>query len=154
VGKPAWTGRGADHRVSAKRIGPGRVKLCMNSTPSLPGNLQLLGESVDICGNARRAWEYHRSLFWLLLATAGLDALSTIAFMSVLGVDKELNPVVRQFAHWLGIVAGPVFGKVPQMLAAGALVILTPRLARFILAVVALMNLSAFVLNLRVYVAA
>jgi hypothetical protein len=126
----------------------------MNATPSPPGNLQLLGQPVDILGNARRAWENHRPLFWLLLATAGLDVLSTIAFMSVLGVDKELNPVVRQFAHWLGIVAGPVFGKVPQMLAAGALVILTPRLARFILAVVALMNLSAFVLNLRVYVAA
>jgi hypothetical protein len=126
----------------------------MNATPSPPGNLQLLGQPVDILGNARRAWENHRPLFWLLLATAGLDVLSTIAFMSVLGVDKELNPVVRQFAHWLGIVAGPVFGKVPQMLAAGALVILTPRLARFILAVVVLINLSAFVLNLRVYAAA
>jgi hypothetical protein len=153
VRKPAWTGRGAGHRVSAKRIGPGRVETCMNATPSPPGNLQLLGEPVDIIDNARRAWENHRSLFWLLLATAGLDALSTIAFMSVLGVDKELNPVVRQFAHWLGIVAGPVLGKVPQLLAAGALVILTPRLTHFILAVVVLMNLSAFALNVQVYAA-
>lgn len=138
--------------VRAKRNGPGPVKVDMNSTPSLPGNLQLLGESVDIFGNARRVWASHQPLFWLLLATAGLDALSTIAFMSVLGVDKELNPVVRQFAHWLGIVMGPMLGKVPQVLAAGVLVILTPRLARFILAVVVLMNLSAFFLNVRVYV--
>jgi len=147
-----FTTPAAGPEVSAKRNGPGPVKVGMNCTPSLPGNLQLLGESVDICGNARLAWENHRSLFWLLLATAGLDALSTIAFMSVLGVDKELNPVVRQFAHWLGIVAGPVLGKIPQLLATGALVILTPRLSRFILAVVVLMNLSAFFLNMRVYV--
>ncbi len=147
-----FTTPAAGPEVSTKRNSPGPVKVGMNCTPSLPGNLQLLGESVDICGNARLAWENHRSLFWLLLATAGLDALSTIAFMSVLGVDKELNPVVRQFAHWLGIVAGPVLGKIPQLLATGALVILTPRLSRFILAVVVLMNLSAFFLNMRVYV--
>lgn len=125
----------------------------MNFTACPSGRRQLLGESVDIFGNARRAWENHRSLCRLLLATAALDALSTIAFMSVLGVDRELNPVVRQFAHWLGIVAGPVLGKVPQVLAAGALVSLTPRLARFILGVVVFLNLSACFLNVRVCLA-
>ncbi len=125
----------------------------MNPSPVRLGTLQLLGESVDIRGNARRAWENHRPLFWLLLATAGLDALSTSAFMSVLGVDRELNPVVRQLAHWLGIFVGPALGKITQLLAAGALVILTPRLARFILVVVVLMNLAAVVVNLRVYLA-
>lgn len=127
--------------------------MVMKFTSCPPGKLQLLGESVDIFGNARWAWKNHRSLFRLLLATAALDAVSTIAFMSVLGVDKELNPVVRQFAHGLGIVAGPVLGKLPQVLAAGALVILTPRLARFILGMVVLMNLSAFIHNVRVYLA-
>jgi len=114
--------------------------------------LQLLGESLDLRANVLRAWQRHRALIWLLLFTVVLDALSTIAFMSTLGVEREQNPLIRQLAHGLGIVAGPTVGKLGQVIAVAGFVALAPRLARLVLTVVILLNLFAFVVNLNVFV--
>lgn len=111
----------------------------------------MLGESIDVPGNARCIWVNDRPLIWLLLVTMVLDAVSTTAFMHTLGVDRELNPLVRHCADWLGLVAGPMVGKSGQLFGAAGLVIMAPRLARVVLALVILLNLAAFVVNTRVF---
>ena len=100
----------------------------------------------------RRLITEHRPFVLLLLFTIALDALSTIAFMSVLGPDAEMNPLVRVLAHHLGIIAGPMLGKSFQLLAACVLSIFTPRLSKYILSTVILVNLFAFVVNMHAFV--
>ncbi len=118
---------------------------------SLPDKLPLRDELLNFLNNARLPFAEHRSLVWLLLFTIGLDAASTIAFMSVLGPGAEQNPVVRLLSSSLGIVAGPPAGKLVQLGATFTLAAVTPRLTRFILSAVILMNLFAFVINMHVF---
>lgn len=124
----------------------------MTETAQRRGTLQLLGESLDLRANVRGAWQRHRPFIWLLLFTVVLDALSTVAFMSTLGVEREQNPFIRQLAHGLGIVGGTTLGKLGQVFAVAGFVALAPRLARLVLTVVILMNLFALVVNLNVFV--
>lgn len=123
----------------------------MNTSLTRPGAIRVLGETVYLRANAARAWQLHRPFIWLLLATVVLDALSTIAFMSTLGVAQEQNHFIRLLAHSLGIVGGTSLGKLGQVLAVAAFVALTPRLARLVFTVVILLNLFAFVVNMRVF---
>jgi len=127
-------------------------------TRSEPGwqrrTMNLLGESIDFRANARALWRTHRPYLVLLGITMILDVLSTIAFMSVLGPGAEHNPVVRLTSYSFGVILGPPIGKLFQLFGTVGLSILTPRLARFILSVVILMNLFAFVVNMHVFVLA
>lgn len=124
----------------------------MTDSATRPRNILLLGQSLDLRANAAQAWRLHRPFIWLLLATVVLDALSTMAFMSTLGVGHEQNPFIRQLAQGLGIVAGTSLGKLAQVFAVAGFVALAPRLARLVLTVVILLNLFAFVVNLRVFI--
>ncbi|GEM_PF-1030924 len=111
----------------------------------------LLDESINFRQNARLLMGKYRPYVWLLLVTIGLDAVSTVAFMSVVGVGAEQNPVVRVLSHSFGIIVGPPVGKLFQLFAAISLAIIAPRLTRFVLATVILMNLFAFVVNMHVF---
>jgi len=114
--------------------------------------MNLLGESIDVSGNARQLLERHRPFVILLLVTALLDVLSTVAFMSVVGVGREYNWIVR-FATWhLGIIAGPVVGKSFQLAGVLGLAVIAPRLSRFVCTIVILINLLAFVLNMHTFI--
>ncbi|HAV65362.1 MAG TPA: hypothetical protein DCY13_23680 [Verrucomicrobiales bacterium] len=113
--------------------------------------MRILGEPIDLGWNAARLWRCERAYLCLLLATALLDAASTTAFMSSLGVDRELNPLVRGLSAFCGIVIGPLLGKIGQLIGAVALCLLAPRLGRFTLSVAILLNLLALVVNLHVY---
>lgn len=110
--------------------------------------MKLLGQSIDVAGNARQLIERHRPFVVLLLVTAALDVVSTIAFMSVIGIGQEYNWIVRAFSLHLGIVAGPVVAKSFQLAGVLGLAILAPRLSRFVCTVVILVNLLAFVVNM------
>lgn len=128
------------------------VEVCMTPPTANSKAITLLGSPVDIAGAIHDLRTIHRPLVLLLLATLVLDAASTTAFMSTLGVEKEFNFVVRLLSHSLGIVAGPLLGKLIQFTAALSLTILAPRLTRFILTVVILMNLLAFVINMGIFI--
>ena len=71
--------------------------------------------------------------------------------MTVVGPGAEQNPLVRHLSYLFGIVGGPPIGKLFQLFAALSLACITPRLARFILSTVILMNLFAFVVNMHVF---
>lgn len=111
----------------------------------------LLGQAVDMQGNLARLLERHSPYLILLLVAVGLDAISTIAFMSVLGTGAEQNPLVRHLSDALGVIIGPPVGKLFQLFAVTVLAIITPRLARFIFTTVILMNLFAFVINMHAF---
>ena len=51
-----------------------------------------------------------------LLAGATLDAATTVVFMLKYGADAEVHLAVRLMAHILGPVAGPVLGKIGQVI--------------------------------------
>ncbi len=138
--------------MPAKRSWVAPVKIYMTEAATRPGTIQLLGQSLDLRANAAQAWQLHRPFIWLLLFTVVLDALSTMAFMSTLGVGHEQNPFIRQLAHGLGIVGGTSLGKLGQVFAVAGFVALTPRLARMVFTVVILLNLFAFVVNMRVFI--
>lgn len=123
----------------------------MNRVTATSRSLTVLGQSIDLRGGLAALWSRHRPLLGLLAFTLLLDALSTIAFMATAGVDRELNPVVRSLAGALGPVAGPIIGKLPQLVALVGLILLAPRLTRFLLATVILLNLAAFVVNMHVF---
>lgn len=96
----------------------------------------------------------HRNLFVLLLATAAMDASTTYLFMSVLGIAEESNPVVRLLSFQMGIIAGPLLGKLIQILAVWCFSVITPRLTGLVCAVVILINVYAVVVNWNAYSAA
>lgn len=114
--------------------------------------IRVLGEAIDLRANAVRAWQLHRPFIWLLLATALLDAISTIAFMSTLGPEQEQNPFIRWLAQGCGPVAGTALGKLAQVLAVAGLITLAPRLARLVFTVAITLNLAAWVVNARVFI--
>lgn len=124
----------------------------MQATPPRTGAFELLDETIDVPANAVKLWLNHRQFIWLLLATAALDAASTTAFMSTVGVSHEQNPLVRICAHWLGVVVGPLIGKSGQLFGVAVLAIIAPRLACFVLVLVILLNLMAFMVNMRVFI--
>lgn len=114
--------------------------------------MKLLGQTIDVSANTRELFDKHRPFVQLLLVTAVLDVVSTMAFMSVTGVDREYNWIVRAMAGHFGIFAGPVVGKSFQLAGVFGLAIIAPRLSRFVCTVVILINLLAFVLNMYAFV--
>ena len=103
---------------------------------------------IDVRGNRKVLFTQYRGYFYLLLATAVLDVLSTMIFMLLLGVEQEHNLIVRMFSAQLGILWGPIVGKVFQILAVWGFSVITPRLTKFVCTVVILVNLFAFLFNL------
>ena len=85
----------------------------------------------------------------LVLITQIADAISTTLFMSVDSIDSELNPAVRWLSHQLGIIIGPVVGKVLQLLAFWLITCLAIRLARLLCWTVIAINCIAVVWNIR-----
>lgn len=110
--------------------------------------MYLLGQAIDVPANTRTLVVRHRGFVTLMLVTAVLDVVSTIAFMSTVGIGRETNWIIRTTSIHLGIYLGPIVGKLFQLMGALGLGVMAPRLARFVLAVVILVNLIAFVLNM------
>jgi hypothetical protein len=127
------------------------ARINRENTVTRSGKLALLDEPINVRHDVRQLFGPNRPFIVLPLVTIGLDAISTIAFMSVVGPGAEQNPVVRQLSYAFGIFAGPPLGKLFQLFAAVALTIIAPRLTRLVLAVVILMNLFAFVINMHVF---
>jgi hypothetical protein len=60
---------------------------------------------------------------------AGLDLVSTMAFMLRDGVEGEAHPVIRLVAQVCGPVLGPIVGKVCQLAALAAVTLYARPLA-------------------------
>ena len=111
--------------------------------------MELLDQSIDLRANNRLLFSKHLHLVHWIVITAVLDAVSTIFFMQVLGPQIEINPIVRMSSLWLGVIIGPIVGKLAQLFAVWALSILAPRFTAWLCILVITLNSLAFLFNLR-----
>ena len=73
------------------------------------------------------------SVFLLLVVLAATaDALSTVYFMLVRGPQEEVHPVIRWISMELGPVAGPLVGKLIQIVALIAVTVYLRRWAVYL----------------------
>lgn len=112
--------------------------------------MKVLDTAIDVEANTTFIWERYHVFFVLLVVTAILDAMSTSRFMILIGADVESNYVVRNLAYTLGIVWGPLLGKVMQVLTVWVLAVFTPRLTGFLCLSIASVNLYAFLMNMMI----
>jgi len=109
--------------------------------------MQLLGKKIYFEKNKKLLFTQYHDYFIVLFISALLDATSTYMFMFNLGIEEEQNPIIRFFALYLGISAGPFIGKTLQLFSVWVLSILAPRLTKFVCSITILINLFAFSVN-------
>lgn len=68
-----------------------------------------------------------------------MDAASTIFFMHTVGPHKEIHPIIRELGFALGPTAGPILGKILQILIGMTAVIYLRKYAKHILVITATM---------------
>lgn len=112
--------------------------------------MRLLDSDIDIDAGKYLLFKKHYILLIALIGTALMDAVSTTYFMLQIGPDHELNWVVRQLSYLYGPVAGPLLGKIYQILAVWVMSVMVPKLIRFICCMVIVFNVYAFFMNFRV----
>ncbi|MGB0580119.1 MAG: hypothetical protein ACPGVU_10490 [Limisphaerales bacterium] len=112
--------------------------------------MELLGEKIDLRANSRQLFADHRPLLNWIVLTAVLDVVSTMCFMQVVGPQIEINPIIRVLTHWLGIIIGPIIGKLAQLFAVWVLALIVPRLAKLLCILVIALNSIAFLTNMRI----
>ena len=117
----------------------------MSETPSKP--IRILDEEVDLRANSRLLFSTHRDCLDWLVISGMLDAVSTTWFMFVVGPEIETNHLVRALTGLFGFALGPLIGKAAQLVALWALILVVPRLARFLCIFVIAINLFACLFN-------
>lgn len=90
----------------------------------------------DVITRIRANWRGYfsaYSIFLLLVVlAAAADALSTVFFMLIRGPEEEAHPVIRWIALGLGPVAGPLVGKLIQIVALVAVTVYLRRWAVYL----------------------
>jgi hypothetical protein len=112
--------------------------------------MRLLDSDIDIDASKYLLFKEYRALFVLLLLSALMDAASTTYFMQRTGPGPELNVVVRLLSYAYGPIAGPLLGKIYQIFAVWVLTLLTPKLSRFVCAMIIVFNCYATMINMTV----
>ena len=110
--------------------------------------MKVLDEEIDFEKNKFLIFREYRSYVILYFITLFMDYFSTVYFMQKLGVEVELNFIVRNLAYAYGIYLGPFLGKFYQFFAVWGLTIIAPRLAKYLLTLVILLNIGAYLVNL------
>ena len=109
--------------------------------------IRILDEHVDLRANSRLLFTRHRDCLDWLVITAMLDAVSTTWFMFLVGPEIETNLLVRHLTGLFGYALGPILGKLLQLVALWALILVAPRLARFLCLFIIGINLFACLFN-------
>ena len=84
-------------------------------------------------GNCHGFWDKYYLLIIIFIIALACDALSTIYFMSRIGVDYELHPVIRFISELFGPILGPLMGAVGKAAAGITVSIYCRRFAFYIL---------------------
>lgn len=88
------------------------------------------------------------TVWWvILLVTMIFDYITTLYFVSKLGVQAEANQVVGWLIKNVGLYVGLFFGKLVQLVSVVLFVSLSQRLGNLFLLVVILLNCWAVVIN-------
>ena len=89
----------------------------------------------------------YRSYCLVFCLSAMADAASTQYFMKLVGAQAESNPIVRVLSLSYGVTAGPILGKLFQLVGLWGFSILAPRLTRFVCLMIISINLAAAIVN-------
>jgi len=112
--------------------------------------MKVLDATIDLEENKALLFNRYQLLFIMLAISAVLDAISTTHFMTRIGPEFESNYVVRNLTYSLGVVAGPLVGKILQVLTVWLFSLVTPKLTGFLCVTVIFMNLYAVLLNMMI----
>lgn len=109
--------------------------------------MKILDEEIALRDNLEYSLRRYTAWWVLLIATMALDVLSTIGFVSALGLHKEANAL----AHWLmsgmGLLPGLLVAKALQLFAVATMTSLNRRFGNVFLMAVVLLNAWAVVVN-------
>ena len=111
--------------------------------------MKLLGQSIPVRENLFFSLRRYTVWWVILLISMFFDALSTVAFVRELGVEREMNPLIRWLLRSLGLVPGLVIGKLLQLAAVAVFVSLDRRWGNLMLLIVIFLNCWAVVINTR-----
>lgn len=109
--------------------------------------MKLLGSKVEPVRNLKHSVQRYRVWWVILLVSIVFDYLTTLNFVSKVGVRAEANLVIAWLIDNLGLYAGLATGKLLQLLAVVVFVCLQLRLGNLFLLVVILLNCWAVVMN-------
>ena len=109
--------------------------------------MQILDKEIPYLENIKASFRLYWYLWLILLLTAVFDFMSTVSFMQEEGIQYERNIIVRWLASMFGIFPGAFLGKFLQILAVIVFSGLSLRLARAMLLLILLLNLTAVVIN-------
>ncbi|MBA1145689.1 hypothetical protein H0Z60_01330 [Ectothiorhodospiraceae bacterium WFHF3C12] len=109
--------------------------------------MKILDEEIPLRENLDYSLRRYTAWWLLLLATMILDVVSTVGFVSALGLHKEANALARWLMEALGLLPGLTAAKVLQVFAVTAIVSLNRRVGNLFLMAIVLLNAWAVVIN-------
>lgn len=109
--------------------------------------MKILDDEVPLRENLDYSLRRYTVWWVLLVATILLDVLSTVGFVSALGLHKEANALARWLMGSMGLLPGLLVAKLLQIFAVTAIVSLNHRVGNIFLMAVTLLNAWAVVVN-------
>lgn len=109
--------------------------------------MKILDSEINLKENLNYSLRRYRIWWVILLITMVFDYLTTINFVSKLGVEAEANHIVAWFISNLGIFLGLLIGKLLQLFSVIMFVCLHQRLGNLFLLITILLNCWAVVIN-------
>lgn len=109
--------------------------------------MQILGSEIDLKENLQ--FSLKRYLIWwiILFITIVFDYLTTLYFVSKVGIQAEANQVVAWLLNHVGLYLGVFIGKFLQLVAVVIFVSLNKKLGNLFLLITILLNCWAVVMN-------
>ena len=109
---------------------------------------QLKAIRIRFGRNNKRFWKRHKYITFILIIAAALDCISTMHFMLLDGIDREIHPQIWLLSTWLGPIWGAVVGKIAQLVLGIPVTIYVLKYARLIIWTATALYLFAFWHNL------
>lgn len=109
--------------------------------------MQILDTEINLKENLNFSLNRYRIWWIILLITMVFDYLTTINFVSKLGVEVEANHIVGLLISNLGLYTGLLIGKLLQLFSVIMFVCLHQRLGNLFLLITILLNCWAVVIN-------
>lgn len=109
--------------------------------------MKVLDEEIPLRENLDYSLRRYTAWWVLLLATMVLDVVSTVGFVSALGLDKEANALAHLLMSRMGLLPGLLVAKALQLFAVTAIVSLSRRVGNLFLMTVTLITAWAVVIN-------
>ena len=109
--------------------------------------MKILGSEVNLKENLLYSLNRYRVLWLILLVTMIFDYVTTVFFVSRLGVRAEANILMDWLIRNIGLSVGVLIGKTLQLLPVVFFVCLNKRFGNLFLLAIILINIWAVFIN-------